>query len=440
MASLAPYAITLGVTDYPVKYAGLLSYIEPYLTNLETFSFSGGNVSLGVTPSAWNSSWKVFGASRDATFGGTDGGAVYGFMAVNAYADGSAAPGAATWRYKLTGSLASKYEQTSGEHRFFTAPSGTAGNAISFTQAMTLDASGNLGVGTTSPQAKLNVADATSATIRITSTGGNANLDLTCSTTTATVGSPNGVPLLFTTSNTERMRLDANGNLGLGVTPSAWGSNYKAFESAGNSSVALAAANINGINIVSNAYADNTAWYYKTTGAASRYSINSNVHQWYTAPSGTAGNAISFTQAMMLTGGGEVYIAGTADQGAYNLQVNGTGVWGAGAYVNGSDKRLKDNIQTLNDGLSVVSQLRPVTFQYKPEHSKDQSVQPGFIAQELQQVMAGKDYLDGVVQSGPKYLNVAYQNLIPILTKAIQEQQAIINDLRARVAALEAQP
>jgi hypothetical protein len=138
-----------------------------------------------------------------------------------------------------------------------------------------------------------------------------------------------------------------------------------------------------------------------------------------------------------ITAAGEVYIASTADQGAYNLQVNGTGVWGAGAYVNGSDERLKDNIQTLDDGLSVVSQLRPVTFQYKPEYSKDQSVQPGFIAQELQQAMDGKDYLDGVVQSGPKYLNVAYQNLIPILTKAIQEQQALITDLRARVAALE---
>jgi Chaperone of endosialidase len=138
-----------------------------------------------------------------------------------------------------------------------------------------------------------------------------------------------------------------------------------------------------------------------------------------------------------ITSGGEVYIAGTTDQGAYNLQVNGTGVWGAGAYVNGSDERLKDNIQTLNDGLAVVSQLRPVTFQYKPEHSKDQSVQPGFIAQELQQAMDGKAYLDGVVQSGPEYLNVAYQNLIPILTKAIQEQQAIITSLTARVAALE---
>jgi hypothetical protein len=48
MASLAPFSITLGGTDYPAKYAALLAYIEPYLTNLETFSFSLGNVLLGT--------------------------------------------------------------------------------------------------------------------------------------------------------------------------------------------------------------------------------------------------------------------------------------------------------------------------------------------------------------------------------------------------------
>jgi hypothetical protein len=144
------------------------------------------------------------------------------------------------------------------------------------------------------------------------------------------------------------------------------------------------------------------------------------------------------TERMRITEGGEVYIAGTTDQGAYNLQCNGTGVWGAGAYVNGSDARLKDNIATLNDGLNVVNQLRPVTFKYKPDYSKDQNVQTGFIAQELQTALEGKDYLDGVVQAGPNHLNVAYQSLIPILTKAIQEQQAMIDELKAKVAALEA--
>lgn len=134
---------------------------------------------------------------------------------------------------------------------------------------------------------------------------------------------------------------------------------------------------------------------------------------------------------------GEMQIAGTTDQGAYNLQVNGTGVWGAGAYTNGSDVRLKENIKDIDSCLSVVKMLHPVTFTYKENYSKDRSVQTGFIAQELQEVLADKNYLDGVVQKGPRYLNVAYQNLIPVLTKAIQEQQEQISQLRAELDALK---
>ena len=137
------------------------------------------------------------------------------------------------------------------------------------------------------------------------------------------------------------------------------------------------------------------------------------------------------TERLRITSGGEVYIAGTTDQGAYNLQVNGTGVWGAGAYVNGSDERLKENIEDITSGLDVVEKLRPVSFQYKENYTADRSVQSGFIAQDLLVALDGKNYLEGVVSQGPTYYNVAYQNLIPILAKAIQE-------LSAKVSALEA--
>jgi len=137
------------------------------------------------------------------------------------------------------------------------------------------------------------------------------------------------------------------------------------------------------------------------------------------------------TERARITSGGEVYIAGTTDQGAYNLQVNGTGVWGAGAYVNGSDARLKEEVQDLAPALDVIASLRPVTFRYKEDYSKDQNVQPGFIAQELQTAMAGQAYVDGVIQSGPQHLNVAYQSLIPLLTKAIQELKAEFDAYKA---------
>ena len=130
-------------------------------------------------------------------------------------------------------------------------------------------------------------------------------------------------------------------------------------------------------------------------------------------------------------------IAGSSDQGAYNLQCNGTGVWGAGAYVNGSDERLKENIADLNDASKVVANLRPVTFSYKSDYSKDTSIQPGFIAQDLQQALAGEIYADGIVTKGEKYLNVAYQTLIPVLTKSLQEALKEIDALKSRVNAVE---
>ena len=143
------------------------------------------------------------------------------------------------------------------------------------------------------------------------------------------------------------------------------------------------------------------------------------------------------TERMRITAGGEVYIAGTTDRGAFNLQCNGTGVWGAGAYTNGSDERIKENITPLNTGLDVVAKLNPVTYTYKEDWSRDQSIQTGFIAQDLLVALEGKNYVDGIVNQSSEYMSVAYQNIIPILTKAIQEQQTIINDLKARIETLE---
>jgi hypothetical protein len=138
------------------------------------------------------------------------------------------------------------------------------------------------------------------------------------------------------------------------------------------------------------------------------------------------------SERMRITSGGEVYIAGTVDQGAYNLQVNGTGVWGAGAYVNGSDRRLKTNINAIETGLDVIEKLNPVTFNYIEEYSKDKTLQTGFIAQEMLEAMIEKDYVDSIVQKGKEFYGVAYQSLIPILVKAVQELTKRIKELESK--------
>jgi hypothetical protein len=111
---------------------------------------TSGNLGLGVTPSAW-----LVASGRKAIEIGALGNAMFSngasdfYMLSNAYTDG-------TFKYANNGP-ASSYRHADGAHVWFQAPSGTAGNAISFTQAMTLDASGRLGIGTTSPQANLQV-------------------------------------------------------------------------------------------------------------------------------------------------------------------------------------------------------------------------------------------------------------------------------------------
>jgi hypothetical protein len=120
-----------------------------YIDNSEQMRLTSAGLGLGVVPSAWGASWKTFQASRDASFGSSNGGPVHAFIASNAYATGTD-PNTPAWKYNMTGSLAARYEQLSGVHSWFTAPSGTAGGAITFTQAMTLDASGNLLVRQTS--------------------------------------------------------------------------------------------------------------------------------------------------------------------------------------------------------------------------------------------------------------------------------------------------
>ena len=191
---------------------------------------------------------------------------------------------------------------------------------------------------------------------------------------------------------------------------------------------------ISGYTAFNNSNPANAA-YIRIIGTGSDARVDSNI-----SGTGTFLPMTFFTgsvERMRVTTDGEVYIAGTTDQGAYNLQVNDTGVWGAGAYVNGSDARIKDNIAPLASGLDVVAKLKPVQFRYKESWSKDTSLQPGFIAQDLQAALVDQPYVDGVVLQGPEYMSVAYQSLIPLLTKAIQELKADNDALKARVAALE---
>jgi hypothetical protein len=104
-------------------------------------------------------------------------------------------------------------------------------------------------------------------------------------------------------------------------------------------------------------------------------------------------------------------------------------------WANASDSRLKRDIQPMSKyGLSTVMQLKPVTYFYKAD--KTNHLEVGFIAQEVQkivpEVVSGTE---GDIAKG-ETLGLSYGNLVPVLTKAIQEQQAEIEALKKQIEEL----
>jgi hypothetical protein len=127
---------------------------------------------------------------------------------------------------------------------------------------------------------------------------------------------------------------------------------------------------------------------------------------------------------------GSVAIGTNAPQANYRLTVNDSlyvgGRVSAAGYTTRSDYNLKDEIKGINYGLNEIMQIMPVSYTYKSngEH------QLGFIAQDIGVIIPESVHFDG-------YMGVDYQSIIPILTKAIQEQQAQIEALKQRLLILE---
>lgn len=257
---------------------------------------------------------------------------------------------------------------------------------------------------------------------------------------------------------------DANGNLGLGVTPSAW-SVGKAIE-IGYLGNAFLANSQNTNTITQNAYY-NGGWKYASTAASSIYQQNTGEHVWYNAGSGSSGSSISWTQAMTLDSSGNLLVGTTSanerlvvvgttnnytiscraanTSGTYYQMAfvaNGSNVGAitstttATTYATSSDYRLKENIQPMQNALGVVAQLNPVTYTWKADGSDGQ----GFIAHELQAVVPDcvtgeKDAVDD--NGNPVYQGIDTSFLVATLTKAIQELNEKVEAQAAEIAALK---
>jgi hypothetical protein len=194
---------------------------------------------------------------------------------------------------------------------------------VNNSEQMRLTSTG-LGIGTSSPATKLHVAG--TITSGISGTVGSFTLKNASGSSVAAFGI--NATTTFTTfedytgaynwnyNGSQIMQLNSSGNLGLGVTPSAWGASWKSMSV---NTVGALASTTGVTRLYHNAYNNDSNNIYRTTAAASMYSQD-GAHQWFIAPSGTAGNAITFTQAMTLDASGNLLLGGTSSL-SYRSQV-----------------------------------------------------------------------------------------------------------------------
>jgi hypothetical protein len=284
-----------------------------------------------------------------------------------------------------------------------TTPSGALSFGVSASntnasEAIRIDSSGNVGIGNTGPASYGKfVVQGTGNLLNLNATSGVAYQAFYENGTgrfyLGTLNGSDGLAFIDANGSTERMRIDASGNVLVGTTSGT--GKLEVSEDANNTE------------------ADP---HFKITGAG-----YSGFH-WLDASAYYIGQNSSI-RALRLYSGAE-----TAGVSLTN---------GATSWTTFSDERLKYDVEPIENALESLSNLRTVKYRLRDVDESDSQKKIGLVAQDLVGVLP--EIIDPIHRTGDdtEYMAVRYTEMVPVLVKAIQEQQATIEALTARIAALE---
>ena len=323
---------------------------------------------------------------------------------------------------------------STGGLRFATNTSGG-----SYAERMTITAGGLVGIGTTSPDSQamlsLNLPSGTNGRIlRLGRSAGSYYYHLG-------ISSDSRFNIYNNDGTSELFSINTSGNVGIGASPNA---NYRNDGAATEKYLQVGAAAVlfadSGITtaLANNCAINNSDQRIALSGTnpGSMYEQYQGIHVFYTTDSVAAGNAQTLTARFRISQNGD--LAGT-DTSISSI----------------SDERIKKNIADYSDGLNLIKNLKPRTFEFKDTTGiRKTGTQRGFIAQEVLEHDTywiseedATDIKDGEYEytkdTEKRYLSklndkdAMYVSAIQEQQKLIEDLQTTINDLKSRIETLE---